>query len=73
MFGKIGNVVSAIVQVVAALANCADGGIARGRARQRNRLLGFESGGRVARFLNAHFDPRESTKLMDKSRECLLG
>ncbi len=73
VLGQVGDVVAAIVQVVAALADGADGGIARGRARQRDGFLGFEGGRRVARLLNAHVNPRESTKLMDESKECLLG
>ena len=36
VLGQVGDVVAAIVQVVAALADGADGGVARGRARQRD-------------------------------------
>ena len=40
--GQVGDVVAAIVQIVAALAHGANGGVACGRARQRNGLFGFE-------------------------------
>ena len=51
VLGQVGDVVAAIVQVVAALADGADRGFARGRARQRDRLLRFESRGALARAL----------------------
>ena len=44
------DVVAAIVQVVAALADGADGGVARGRARQRDGLLGLEGRARSLRL-----------------------
>ena len=44
-FGPLGefqNVVAAIMQIVAGLADSAQSGVARGNARKRNRFFGFE-------------------------------
>ncbi len=58
--GQVGDVVAAIVQIVAALAHGADRGVAGRGARQRDRLLGFEGRCRVACSLERSlFDPRE--------------
>ena len=46
--GQVGDVVAAIVQIVAAVAHRADGRVARRRAGERHRLFGFEGRGRVA-------------------------
>ena len=42
---EVVDVVAAIMQVVAAVAHGAEGRVARGRTRQRNRFLRFERGG----------------------------
>src|SRR5690606_3397525 len=46
--GQVGDVVAAVVQVVAAAADRAKRGIARRRARQGNRLLRLRQGGGFA-------------------------
>ncbi len=59
MLSQVRNVVAAVMQVVAALANGTNGCFARRRARKRYGLLGFESRRRMACFLNTHsFDPQ---------------
>src|ERR1700689_3442721 len=64
----VGNVVAAIVQVVAALAHRADGGLTRRRAGKRHRLFGLEAYRLVARFLNAHGLTSEENEANENKR-----